>query len=117
MEKGKYGVATVGVGTTMPREINIESFLKLELHDHRLCSCIKLEDNSYVLSCENPNSTGRATEATIWLSEKSLLGVLMSAHMHFMAQGIDLMELTTESSKNDSFDYYFSDNMIDPFKK
>ena len=76
--ENKYGVATVGLGTSQEREIPIEQCVKSLYKDNRLVSIVKLEDDSFILSVENPGSSGRATQTSMWLSRESFISLIFS---------------------------------------
>lgn len=110
-EKFKLGSLTVGFNTPEQREIPIESFFRVYFADNRLCNCVKIKDGSYVVSVENPESSGRNTKQQIWVSPESLLGMITAVLFHFESDGKDLMELMKKATKDNGFNYDFSDNL------
>lgn len=108
MSRGKV---TVGFGTAEQREMEIIDFVQAEFKDHRLISIIQIEDDSLVAVVENPKSSGRNTQASIWLSKESFIGMLSTAFIYFSAKGEDLGELMKSAVENNEIDYTFSDNL------
>lgn len=107
----KYGSVTVGYGSPFERKIPVESFLRVQWNDHRLCSVSKIGDGSYILAVENPASSGRNTENTMWLSPESFTGLLVAAMFHLQASGVNFDELLQEFTKGKDILYDFSDNL------
>jgi len=60
---------------------------------------------------ENPPSTGRNTQASIWLSKESFIGLLSTAMLYFNIKGEDIQKLLEESIQGNEVDYSFSDNL------
>mgnify|MGYP007100109641 CR=1 FL=1 len=108
MSRGKI---TVGYGTAEQRELEIIDFVQAEYKDHRLISVSQIEDGSLVAVVENPKSTGRNTQATIWLSKESFVGMLATAFLYFSAKGEDLGQLMKDVVERDNIDYSYSDNL------
>lgn len=108
MSRGKV---TVGFGTAEQKEMEIIDFVQAEFRDHRLISISEIEDGSLVTVVENPKSTGRNTQATIWLSKESFIGMLSTAFIYFSAKGEDLGKLMQTAVENNQIDYTFSDNL------
>jgi len=111
IEEKKYGVATVGVGTSEKREIPIEEYVKSLYKDNRLVSIVKLEDGSFILSIENPGSSGRATQTSMWLSRESFISLISTSFLYFGCAGENFGELLQECVTKDCLDYDFSDNL------
>lgn len=109
--ENKYGVATVGLGTSQEREIPIEQCVKSLYKDNRLVSIVKLEDDSFILSVENPGSSGRATQTSMWLSRESFISLISTSFLYFGCAGENFAELLQDCVKKDCLDYDFSDNM------
>lgn len=108
MSRGKV---TVGFGTAEQKEMEIIDFVQAEFKDHRLISISEIEDGSLVTVVENPKSTSRNTQATIWLSKESFIGMLSTAFIYFSAKGEDLGKLMQTAVENNQIDYTFSDNL------
>lgn len=114
MEKeNKYGTVTVGYGSHVEKEIPILDFVQSQYKDHRLITTAKLEDGSYLISVENPESSGRNTKNTMRLSEESYIGLVSNAFLYFSAKGESMEELMKESiDKKNEIEYSFSDNLL-----
>lgn len=110
-EEPKYGSITVGVGTSERRVLEITEFIQADFKDHRTISIGKLEDDTYIFGVENPKSTGRADQATIWLSKESAVGMITTAIVYFTAKGIDFKSLLAESLSTDEIQLQWSDNL------
>lgn len=108
MSRGKI---TVGFGTTEQKEMEIINFVQAKFKDHRLIGISQIEDDSLVVVVENPMSSGRNTQATIWLSKESFVGVLATAFLYFSAKGEDLGKLIQESVEKNEINYTLSDNL------
>ena len=108
MSRGKI---TVGYGTAEQRELEIVDFVQAEFKDHRLISISQIEDGSLVAVVENPVSSGRNTQATIWLSKESFVGMLSAAFLYFSAKGEDLGELMKSVIESEYINYTYSDNL------
>ena len=108
MSRGKI---TVGYGTAEQRELEIVDFVQAEYKDHRLISISQIEDGSLVAVVENPQSSGRNIQATIWLSKESFVGMLSTAFLYFSAKGEDLSQLMKTVVEKDDIQYSYSDNL------
>lgn len=108
MSRGKI---TVGYGSSEQRELEIEDFVQAEYKDHRLISISQIEDGSIVAAVENPASSGRNTQATIWLSKESFIGLLATGVLYFSAKGEDLEQLMNEAFEKEDITYAYSDNL------
>ena len=110
----KYGKVTVGVRTN-PEEINIESYVSASFKDHRRISISELEeDKGFILSVENPESTGRNMNQKMWLSRTSFIGLMNTAIIFWSCKGEDLTDLLKESVHTNELLYDKSDNLKDP---
>lgn len=111
-EVEKLGSIIVGYGTSQQREVEIANYLQANFKDHRLISVMQLVDNSYVVGVENPESTGRGTKSTIWLSQESLIGVLTTSILYFTKKGVDLEKILKEAvSSKETIDFIHSGNL------
>lgn len=93
-------------------KIKIESFVKAMYIDTRLISVALLEDKSYVLAIENPESSGRCTQQIMRLSEESLIGLISTVMMFFRCSNISIEELLSKATNDNRIDYSFSDNLM-----
>lgn len=110
-EKNKYGVATVGIHTSQEREVPIADYVKSLYKDNRLVSIVRLEDDSFILSVENPESSGRATSSQMWLSRESFISLISTSFLYFGCSGENFGELLQSSVTKNQLDYDFSDNL------
>lgn len=110
MSRGKI---KVGYGTAEERELEIVDFVQAEYKDHRLITISEIEDGSLVTVVENPKSSGRNIQSTIWLSKESFMGMLSTAFLYFSAKGEDLGELMKSAIDNNDIHYSYSDNLTD----
>ena len=106
-----YGKITVGYGTPDQKELQIVDFLQAQFKDHRLISISEIEDGSIASAVENPPSTGRHSQASIWLSKESLIGLLSTAILYFNLKGEDLEDLFKQAVAKDEIEYTYSDNL------
>lgn len=106
-----YGKITVGVGTAERRELEVVDFVQAKYIDGRTVSVSQIEDDSMTITVENIPSSGRASQANIWLSKESVIAVLSTAILYFNLKGQDLEELFKTSIESDKIDYRFSDNL------
>jgi hypothetical protein len=112
-----YGKVTVGSGTSQQREIEISEFLQANFKDNRLASVIKLEDGSFICGVENPSSSGRNAQSTIWLTKESLIGMIATAALYFKIKGEDLQDLIEDSAQSEDIEYRYSDNLCSTTSK
>jgi hypothetical protein len=113
-EKSKYGTVTVGCspGNT-EKELEIVDFLQSEYKNHRLITTARLEDGSYVVSVENPESTGRNSSNKMRLSEESYVGLISNAFLYFSARGVSLEDMLMRAvDGREEIDYSYSDNLL-----
>lgn len=108
MSRGKI---IVGCGTAEQRELEIVDFLQAEFKGHRLISISQIEDGSLVVAVENPASSGRNTQATIWLTKESFVGMVAAAFLYFSAKGEDFGELIKAAVQRKDINYTYSDNL------
>lgn len=106
-----YGKITVGVGTNGQRELQVVDFVQAHFKDNRIISVSQIEDGTFVGVVENPPSTGRNPQASIWLSKESFIGLLSTAMLYFNVKGEDMQKLLEESIQGNEVDYSFSDNL------
>jgi len=111
-----YGKITVGYGTKEQRELEIKNFVQANFIDNRLINIAEIEDGSYLIAVENPQSTGRATQVSIWLGKESFIAVLGTAHLYLSAKGEDSGRLLQEVTVNNDIQFSFSDNLKSPIE-
>ena len=95
------------------KELKIINFLKCKFKDNRLASVCEIEDGTFVLAVENPPSSGRATQANIWLSKESLTGLMVTTLQYLNIKGDSIDELFLDAIQGDAFEYDLSDNLKD----
>lgn len=106
-----YGEITVGVGTQLEHKLKILDFIQAGFKDNRLASISMIEDNSYVIAIENPQSSGRASQSTMWLSKESVMAMLTTCMIYFTAKGENIEALIQEAMTKDQINYSYSDNL------
>ena len=108
MENKSIGKVTVGYGTKEQKEIEVACFVRASFKDHRLATISELEDGSIVGAIENPESSGRNTQAKIWLTEESFLSLVATYYVYCMKRGKDLEKLLTEIALKNDIEYEFA---------
>lgn len=108
-----YGKITVGYGTCEQKELQVTDFVQAQFKDHRLISIAKIEDGSFSCVVENPKSSGRNIQTSIWLSKESLIGLISTAMMYFINSGEDMRTLLEKTTDDNKIRYWFSDNLKD----
>lgn len=106
-----YGKIKVGVGTSEQHELKITEFVRADYKDNRVVSFCAIEDGSFVGAVENPPSTGRNTQSTIWLSKESMIGLISTAMLYFNIKGEDMDALLKETVRGEMIEYTLSDNL------
>ena len=115
-ENPQYGFATVGVGGSEERKIKIVEFFQSTFKDNRVISVAELEDEQgYLLSVENPPSTGRSSVQKMWLSKESFIGFITASSMFWELKQVDMKKLVAESIVHNELQ--FSSSMESPFDK
>lgn len=110
-EDKSRGIVTIGYGTSQERKLEVEEFVQSKFVDNRLVSVALLEDETYILSVENPQSSGRAERSNIRLGKESFLALIGTAFMYFGCKGQDLGKLLHEVVGEGDLEYTFSDNL------
>lgn len=108
-----YGKVTVGVGSLEQRQLEIIEFIQARYKDNRVVSVAKLEDETFVLGVENPRSTGRSDQATIWLSRESAIGLIATTLIYFTSEGVDFEKLLSDSLEKNDIDISYSENLTE----
>jgi len=107
MKDSKYGKVVTGSG-----ELEIIDFVQATFKDNRVITVATLEDGSYALLVENPESSGRNAVSKMWLSKESTLGLFSTISMLFEAKGIDMIEELRQTVNSDGkISYGLSDNL------
>lgn len=101
----------------MAQQIEIADFLQAQYADHRLISVVGLEDESIVVSVENPTSSGRNPVNNMRLSQASFMGLLSTIHLYLSAKGFDLEAHLKTAVGKENIEYSFSDNIKPAFNQ
>lgn len=98
-------------GTMERREV--KNFLRSTFKDHRLISVVEVdqeEENTFIISVENPESTGRATVSNIHLSKQSFSAVIAACMLFQMGKEVDLDKELRESVQGEAVEFSFGGN-------
>lgn len=112
-KKESFGKITIGVGTTLRRELNIIDYVQCKFKDNRVCTISKIEDGSYSLTIENPESSGRNPQSSIWLSKDSYLSLIAASFIYWGCKGEDAETLIKQVMEGNKVEYNFSNNLKD----
>lgn len=93
-------------------KLEIIDFIQSSFVGGRTITVAKLEDNTFGLSVENPQSSGRALQSSMRLTEESFLALLSSCMLYFNHNNIDLVEKLNKLINNKDISYTYSDNSI-----
>src|ERR1044072_3299881 len=104
-ETKNYGTVTIGFGEPEQKELKVVDIVQATYTDHRLISTCGLEDGSYLVSVENPASTGRS------LSEKSLIGLMSTIILYFNCKDVDVLQKIKDASGKGAIEYTASENL------
>ena len=110
-KKKDYGSITVGAGTSSVKQLKVEEFVTAEFVGKRIIHVAKIEDGSYSVTVENPVSTGRASQQSMWLSRESMIGVLTTMMLYFQVKGEDLSKELDFTVNGNELKYNCSDNL------
>lgn len=108
MSRGKV---TIGYGSDEQKELEILDFVQAEYISNRLISISQLEDETFILSVENPKSSGRNEQSIMRLSEESFMGLVSTCMLYLSAKEYDIQELLSKSVRDNKVEYCFSDNL------
>lgn len=108
--KTEYGTITVATGTAQQRELKIINTVQAQFKDHRLVTVAEIEDGSYLVSVENPESTGRSSQK-MWVSKESLIAAFGALTIYSNCKGWDLIEEYKACCVANNIGYHFSDNL------
>lgn len=94
MEESKnIGEITLGFDNESARKVVITDMVRCEFEDHRLVTVAHTDEDAYLLSVENPQSSGRATQSNMYLTEGSAVALLYTYILYLEHNGIDANEL------------------------
>lgn len=106
------GTVTVGAGTPGQREIGILDFVQCFFKENRVITVGTLEDGSMILGVENLKSSGRAAQATMWLSPESVIGLVATISIYWNQKGLNVEQMLQSSlDRDDLIDFRFSENI------
>lgn len=103
--------------TDEKKELSITDLVRAEYKDHRLCTVIRTEENSYVLAVENPQSTGRNTLSQMHLTEESMLSLISCVFLFYQHNGINIIDRFQQLANSDQLKYEFASNREDELEK
>ena len=106
-EKKSIGTVEIGDGYKI-RQVEMTDWVRSAYKDHRLCTVIRTAENSFVLSVENPTSSGRAAQSNIHLTEDSMLAMISAIFIYYEHHGIDITKRMAELVNSESMNYEFS---------
>ena len=112
MDNEKKGIGTISIGNDITgeveREIALVEAVRSVYKDHRMCTVARSEENTFVLSIENPESSGRCTLAAMHLTEDSMLSLVVAVMAYYTHRGIDMNEkLATVFTDKDGIGYEY----------
>lgn len=94
MEESKdIGEITLGFDNESARKVVITDMVRCEFEYHRLVTVAYTDEDAYLLSVENPQSSGRATQSNMYLTEGSAVALLYTYILYLEHNGIDVNEL------------------------
>ena len=93
---------------TENKRLEIIDFIQSSFIGGRTITIAKLEDDTFSLSVENTQSSGRAAQASMRLTEESLLGLFASCFLYFQHNNIDLSQKLQDLINNDVINYSYS---------
>lgn len=107
------GKITVGFGTPEQREIEIANWVQASFKDNRLATVAEAENNEgFLLSVENPPSSGRYIQNKMWLSKESFVSLVTASMLYFQCKGEDFGALLQESLDSKDIHYRFSNGLM-----
>lgn len=97
------------VGNAFEKKIlGIVDYIQSQFVGGRTITVAKLEDDTYGISVENPQSSGRALQSTMRLTEESLLALLASCMLYFQHNDIDMAQKLTDMINNENINYSYT---------
>ena len=110
-EEKDYGKVTIGYGSSLEQELQVSEFIQATYKDNRLVTVSKLEDDTYVLMVENPQSSGRHPQSIMRLSKESFVGLISSAMLYANLVGWDLESELKKALDSEDIHFSASDNL------
>lgn len=93
--------------------------VRCEFADHRLVTVAHTEEDAYLLSVENPQSSGRATQTNMYLTEGSAAALFYTYILYLEHNGIDANELfknTYLTIKSSNMNFHLKINITSLWK-
>lgn len=94
------GTITIGFGSENPRTIQLTDMVRSAFKDNRLITMTKDEEGGFLLSVENPESSGRWPKSQMYLSEGSMIGLFLTMTAFFKECHINIEEAVDKSCLN-----------------
>lgn len=110
MDNKDFGDVIVGAGTPQERQLRIIDYVQAAFFDHRLVNICGIEDGSFLISVENPESTGRSNQK-MWVGRESLLSIFATMGLYLNCKGIDIEKESKAITENKEIRYSISDNL------
>lgn len=108
----KYGVATVGYGSTQQRKIPLMDFITAYYKDNRQITISELINNEgMILSVENYESSGRSSQK-MWLTKDSVFGLFTTFLLYCKVKNINV-DTAMQDLTNNEIKYILSENLED----
>ena len=89
------------------KKMKVTDMVRSIFQDNRLITIAKLEDNTFVLSIENPISSGRNTQQLMKLTEESFYALHYTYSLYFHAKKTDLEEKLKEFIEKKEINYEY----------
>lgn len=105
-KRKSIGTVTLGTATDAQKVLEIEDVVRAELKDHRLVSIARTEEDSYLLCIENPASSGRSTQQSMYLTEGSVIALFSTYLIYLTHHGINTNELFEKYMQGDDMVRY-----------
>lgn len=111
----ELGTLTVGVRTDECKTLNVVNFVRAVYVDDRVVGIQEIEDDSILITVQNPVGSEREANVNMWLTKESFMGVLATAFVYLECKGEDSSKLLEKCIDGNELEYFFSDN-LKPFK-
>lgn len=102
----KLGTVILGPDPEHPvKELEITDLVRSTFKDHRLCTIARTEEGTFVLSVENPQSSGRATMSQMHVTEESMLSLVSCVCLYYHVNQVDMDAKLRDVAEKDSIQY------------
>lgn len=115
-DETNYGTVEVRGDGQPTKVLRVVDYLQADYADHRLISFAGLEDESVLVSVENPPSSGRSTQPPMCLSQESFVGLVTTGLMYMSAKGMD-MEAVMKKAAGEKISFRNTPNLKHPILK